>query len=507
MQDWKSEETQEFLNLVRERLSNMTQWQKDCWIMSQARLETADGYESFLKSLSGNPDSRCLPEDKEIEAFCEKVAEGEIYLEYNTWYEEFDSFGSYKDDWEVEYRDPFGIMNYLDEILSGCHDLIKLGSYWHAARTLEKICRLEFAIEEYEDSEDFDPDANPFSLADVYRHHLLHTDQEQAAEDLIYAYYMSHKDQKNEGLAEKIADLLLLPLCRELLPGDVLKNEADPAFFQSLSMILEEKEQEIAKLLKKEDPRYSLDAYDLKDRQEHVQKMLAQLQLLSKQEGSAEEEGKRLLSGAWAQIGELLASLRYEPYIDDQWEISEIWDICEKLIKEHKCQAAPWSLRKKILSDIAENEYYDYYGCYDPMKDLVKELCLEPQENLEFADLLCQANRGVCTKEAAELYHKYGAEKKYMKYLQEHLGKTNQEYINLMDCYEKQEAWDKVIETGELALDKCKEDMTDIFIRLIRAARKQGDVDGAESYFVKARRRRKIEISKVEEAYVLLRSL
>ncbi|MCD8021702.1 MAG: hypothetical protein LUF30_01495 [Lachnospiraceae bacterium] len=363
MQDWQNEETQDFLNRVRECLSNMTQWQKDCWIMNQAKLENPEGYESFIKSLSGNLDIRCLPEDKELEAFCERVTDGEIYLEYNTWYEEFDSFGSYKDDWEVEYIDSSGIMSYLDKIFSGCHDLIKIGSYRHAARVLEKICRLEFAVEEYEDSEDFDPDANPFSLADVYRHHMLHTDRTQVAGDLIYSYYMSHKDQKKEDVAEEVANLLLLPVCREFLPGDVLKDEADNSFFGMLGMALEAKSQELTKLVKEDTSVFSLEVYDLKDQLKHVQKMLNQLQVFAKQEEGTEEEGKKLLSAAWTQIGDLLASLRYEPYIDDQYEISEIWEICEELIKEHKCQAAPWSLRKKILSDIAANEYYDYYGC------------------------------------------------------------------------------------------------------------------------------------------------
>lgn len=450
-------------------------------------------------------DIRCLPEDKEIEDFCEQVTDGEIYLEYNTWYEEFDSFGSYKDDWEVEYLDPGGIMEYLDRIFDGCHDLIKIGSYRHAADVLDRICRLEFAIEEYEDSEDFDPDANPFSLADVYRHHLLYTDRDQVAGDLIYACYMSRKDQGKEDVAERIADLLLLPVCKGFLPGDVLWNEVESSFFRSLSMALEKKSENLANLAEEDTSVYCFETYSLKEQQEHLQKMLNHLQLLLKQEDDAEETGKRLLSDAWARIGDLLASLRYEPYIDDQLQISEIWEICETLITEHKCQAAPWNLRKNILSDIAENEYYDYYGCYDPMKDLVRELCVEKQENLEFADLLCQVNRGVCTKEAAALYHEYGAEEKYMKYLQDNLGKTSQEYTDLMDCYEKREDWDKVVETGLIALDKCKEDMTDIFISLIRAAWNQGDTAGTESYYAKARRRRKIQMGKVDEAYNLLR--
>ena len=139
------------------------------------------------------------------------------------------------------------------------------------------------------------------------------------------------------------------------------------------------------------------------------------------------------------------------------------------------------------------------------MKDLVNELCIGKQEKLEFADLLCQANGGICTKEAAELYCEYGEEEKYIRYLQDNLGKSNQEYINLMAYYERQMDWKMVTETGLLALGRCKEDMTDIFISLIRASWKQGDTVGAENYYTRARRRRKIQISEVEEAYNLLR--
>lgn len=73
MQEWNNEETQKFLNRVRECLNNMTQWQKDCWIMNQAKLENINEYESFIKSLYGEMDILCIPEDKEIDIFCEKA--------------------------------------------------------------------------------------------------------------------------------------------------------------------------------------------------------------------------------------------------------------------------------------------------------------------------------------------------------------------------------------------------------------------------------------------------
>ncbi|MCD8120335.1 MAG: hypothetical protein LUE29_12815 [Lachnospiraceae bacterium] len=501
MSDWNNEESKKFLDDVKEHLSYMPQRQKDWWIMNQAKLEEKKNYKSFLKSLSGNPDSLCLPEDEEIDAFCDRVSGGEIYLEFNMRYTEPEGFGDYIGDWEDEYRDPFQSMDYLDAILKGCHELIKIESYRHAAIVLEKVSRLEFSIRDHKSSEDITPEDDPFTLADVCDYQLLQTDRNQVAEDLIYACYMSRKEMKKRATAEKIADLLLLPVCYGFLPGDVLKYEADQTFFQFLYTALEKKAGDVGETLPENTFDFSAENERQERQQMHVQRVLHHLRELSEYEAVPEEEGKKLLTEAWSQIGDLLASLRYEPYIDDQFEIEEIWNICEELIQTHKCHTAPWSLRRQILSDIVENDYYDYYGCCDPMNDLVKELCVENWEKLEFADLLCQANGGKCTKEAAALYHEYGADEKYLKYLQENLGKTNREYVELMDYYEKHGALDKVVETGILALEKCKEDMTEIFILLIRAAWKRGDTRGAEDYYVKARRRKKIQIRKVEEAY------
>ena len=39
------------------------------------------------------------------------------------------------------------------------------------------------------------------------------------------------------------------------------------------------------------------------------------------------EEPETPLSGAWSEIQDRLADLSLEPYIDDQYEITEIWEI------------------------------------------------------------------------------------------------------------------------------------------------------------------------------------
>ena len=50
---------------------------------------------------------------------------------------------------------------------------------------------------------------------------------------------------------------------------------------------------------------------------------------------------KSYLEEQWTEIKRLMEKLKYEPYIDDQYEIEEIWDICEEMIKSGKLKMRP----------------------------------------------------------------------------------------------------------------------------------------------------------------------
>ena len=88
------------------------------------------------------------------------------------------------------------------------------------------------------------------------------------------------------------------------------------------------------------------------------------------------------LEEQWTEIERLIENLRYEPYIDDQVEIDEIWDICDKMIKSGELKNESWKTRERVIKSIIEDEYYDYYGVSDPMKDLFKALMITQEEKL-----------------------------------------------------------------------------------------------------------------------------
>ena len=51
----------------------------------------------------------------------------------------------------------------------------------------------------------------------------------------------------------------------------------------------------------------------------------------------------------------------YEPYIDEV-HIEKIWIICEDLIKSGKIAESSWDIRREILQEIIQGEYFDEYG-------------------------------------------------------------------------------------------------------------------------------------------------
>lgn len=86
-----------------------------------------------------------------------------------------------------------------------------------------------------------------------------------------------------------------------------------------------------------------LDSMALSDKEA----LLEYLQAMIKAEKNAPL--KSHLEEQWSEIRRLMKSLDFEPYIDDQIEIDEIWEICEELIKDGALKEEAWPLRKKYF--------------------------------------------------------------------------------------------------------------------------------------------------------------
>ena len=95
-----------FLGKIKKQLKRMTEAEKDAWILSQAKILPDLKQEDFYKSICGTKKVIYMPERSEIIAFCEKVRNGDIVVEYETHYVEFDDYVHFHDDWEHVFYDP-----------------------------------------------------------------------------------------------------------------------------------------------------------------------------------------------------------------------------------------------------------------------------------------------------------------------------------------------------------------------------------------------------------------
>lgn len=141
-----------FMDFICKKLQELSPARKDAWILEQAKMVSESARQDFIMSLTGEKKIIYMPTEAEIEEFCKKVQDGEIYVEYETHYYEFDSDGRYMDDWKIWHNDPKAAFTFLDRTFKGCHDLLRLGEYKLARKILDKICCLEFQVIEAEDS-------------------------------------------------------------------------------------------------------------------------------------------------------------------------------------------------------------------------------------------------------------------------------------------------------------------------------------------------------------------
>lgn len=489
-----------FIKQVNEQLAKMSEMEKEEWILTQAKLLEKNEQQSFLMSLSGKKKIIYMPSGQEIEEFCEKVDRGVIYVEYETHYYEFDDYGRYMDDWEIWHNDPSQAMGFLNKVFMGCHDLLLLNEYKMVADTLDRVCRLEFKVVESPDSDDFEDDS-PFTLVDAAEEGMLSMSISDIGTDWIMAYVWLVDRWGSREVAKRLVEVFKHPICGELNPSMLIGQDIPNDLFHHMLEILN------VQVLKAESHfnnlfsniSYSYDKFSHERKLTRQKEILLNIQMKCIDPVQTKPRRKGyVLEGAWEQICELLDSLKYTSYIDDQWQIEKIWEICDALLRTKKLGQEDWELRKKILFDIIKHNYYKDYGCYDPISDLSKELCVNAEEFLEFADIMDGFN--YYKKEAAYLYHKYGKDDKYISYLETHLGKESETYADLINYYKEQDNFEEACRVAQLALEKCKGDLTEAFVCLLVDAKNKDDKDRYKKLYSSAKRRRLVDVNRVDQA-------
>lgn len=486
----------DFYKKIQKQLNSMTEAEKDSWILSQAKILPVWEQEGFYKSICGTKKVINMPERDEITAFCERVRNDDISVEYETHYVEFDDYDHFHDDWEHDFYDPKHAMSFIFSVIKGCHDLIVLEEYEDAFRILDDIIGLKFAIIDHPDTDDTCEDE--YMDLDMAVHEgILSIDREDLLRDYIESCKCSVKD--SSIAAEKIVAALEMELfedcktnvCITIAPNDPLLSEIK----KKLKDDLDRYEKEFADKSKKD--KYYWGEYRDRERIRHISALIEYFGKIGKKPKKPKES---FLRGTWSQISELILDLEDEPYIDDQVQIEEIWNIVEALLKRGGFEKEPWEVKESILKEIYDNDFYDYYGVYDPMKDLANAICTTRKENLKRAEIMMKAGRGYLGADAAKLYRELGEEDKCAEYFEKHLGREEEPYEILVDYY-KDRDHEKAVEIASLAIQKCQKDQTPFFVFLLQDAKDRKDETAFKKLMQSAHRRRAVKSAVVDEKF------
>ncbi len=205
---------------------------------------------------------------------------------------------------------------------------------------------------------------------------------------------------------------------------------------------------------------------------------------------------KSYLEEKWDDIQRCITELSYEPYIDDQYEIEEVWEIVEDLIKSNKLNEESWEVRCNILYHIIMNGFYDYYWLSDPMEDLFHALYFNDEEKLQCADMTFEYNDDYVRKKGIKLYKELGRMDKYIDYLEQKLTNIQKDYLEFIDYYKDKDI-SKAREIAELGMKKCKDDQTDLFIFMIEQAILDNDTEKVKKLKKSSQARRLVNYEKV----------
>ena len=230
---------------------------------------------------------------------------------------------------------------------------------------------------------------------------------------------------------------------------------------------------------------------------------LSELLRLEKEKNDTKvAENASQLQEAWTQILSEIRALRNEPYIDDQIEITNIYEICEKIISNGELGKEPWELRKKIIKDVIRNHYYSDYSVDEPLEDLIHAMCTTKKEKLECADILINAGPAYIAIEGAKIYKEQGQPEKYYKLMENQLGSEPGLYLELISFY-KDSNPDKAAEIAERGLKKCNRDRTELLIHLIQYAKNHGNEEEYYKLLRGARLRSHVDVSKIYETFMV----
>lgn len=272
-----------FIDKIKKQLELMTENEKDEWILAQAKIFPNWKQEDFYKSICGTKKVINMPERSAITAFCEKVRNGDICVEYEAHYVEFDDYGHFHDDWEDDFHDPDHAMTFISSVIKGCHDLIVLEEYGSAFEILDDIIGLEFIIKDHPDTDDICAD-DFMDLDRAVREGILPLDRDDLLKDYIESCRHISKDSKY--VAEKIVSAFEMELFKDCETYYCITiTEKDPLLAELKNKLEDDLKKfckEFAEKSKKD--KYYLGVFSDKERIRHINALIEYFEKIGNKE-------------------------------------------------------------------------------------------------------------------------------------------------------------------------------------------------------------------------------
>lgn len=180
------------MNQIGEKLAEMSEQEKDEWIYNMARTTGEKRRNDFINSLIAidtQQDHRLISLKKEMDDWCEKVDDQEIYIECRGYEVYGDSY--WDNDWSYEYSDPFGIGSQLIRAFQVAEDLLFHKQYEQALDLYERLCMMSFST--------LDNDMGEWSeleLEDLVENELVSLNLKSILLNLMYARYQESRGVK-----------------------------------------------------------------------------------------------------------------------------------------------------------------------------------------------------------------------------------------------------------------------------------------------------------------------
>lgn len=180
----------DYMKAVEEKLSIMTGEDKSNWIYNKVRTAKEHERIKIINSLDMKLDFNLIIYEKdEMENWCKKVEEGDIYFECSGYEEYGDSY--WDSDYVYDYYDPFGIKDELYQAFQIAEDLLLRREYEESQILNNRLLNLTFFVSDRNTG-----DWNELEFEEVVDEILTTLNYNRILLNLMYAVYQITKGKE-----------------------------------------------------------------------------------------------------------------------------------------------------------------------------------------------------------------------------------------------------------------------------------------------------------------------